>query len=196
MRTVLRAIGRAMFEAVRALGLFVYRLAGWRIVGERPDEKKFVAIVAPHTSNWDLPLLLCVAFYFRLRVCWMGKAALFKPPFGWLFTALGGVPVDRRKAHNVVAQMVDLFNQRDHFALGLSPEGTRARVEEWKTGFYNIAKGAGVPIVLGFIDYARKVAGVGMILRPSGDYEADLRVIKDFYAGCTGKFPERGVASR
>lgn len=191
MRAILSIIGKSIFEAFRALCLGVYRLAGWRVEGERPDEKKFVAIVAPHTSNWDLPLLLCVAIYFRLRVCWMGKASLFKPPFGWLMSALGGVPVDRSKAQNVVGQMVDIFNQRDSFALGLSPEGTRSRAPEWKTGFYNIAKGAGVPIVLGFIDYARKVGGVGMTLRPSGDYEADLRAIKGFYAEFTGKHPER-----
>ena len=179
------------YDIRRAIALGLYRLAGWRVEGEAPDTDKFVVIAAPHTSNWDLPLMLAVAYMFRVRLQWMGKDDLFKGPFGWLMRAMGGIPVDRSKANNVVAQMVEIFRNADQLAVAIPPEGTRAKVRYWKTGFYNIAHGAGVPIALGFLDYARKVGGIGMTLHTTGDYEADLEIIKAFYAGVTGKFADR-----
>ncbi|MEZ5897043.1 MAG: lysophospholipid acyltransferase family protein [Parvularculaceae bacterium] len=179
------------FEACRFLGLALYRAAGWRVEGEPPAASKFVVIAAPHTSNWDLPLMLGVALQFRIRLHWMGKDSLFKPPFGWFMRALGGIAIDRSKANNVVTQMIDVFSACEKLAVAIPPEGTRSKVRYWKTGFYHIAHGAGVPIALGFLDYRRKVGGIGMTLTASGDYDRDLEVIKNFYAGVTPKHAER-----
>ena len=133
--------------------------------------------------------MLGVAYKFRIRLHWMGKASLFKPPFGRLMKALGGIPIDRAKANNVVAQMVDDYQAAITLAVAIPPEGTRAKVRVWKTGFYNIAHGAGVPIAFGFLDYKRKVGGIGGVFETTGDYEADLEVIKAFYANISGKHP-------
>ena len=190
MSAVLRPIGVLFFELLRALGLMFYRLAGWKVEGTLPPVDKFVVIAAPHTSNWDLPFMLGVALYFRVRLKWMGKAELFKPPFGWFMRALGGIPIDRSKANDVVAQMVDVYSNADKLAVAIPPEGTRAKVRYWKTGFYNIAHVADVPIALGFLDYKRKVGGIGMTFYTTGDYDADLAVIKKFYSGVTGKFQD------
>ena len=134
--------------------------------------------------------MLGVALYFRVRLRWMGKDDLFKPPFGWFMKLLGGIPIDRSKANDVVSQMVDIYKLADTLAVAIPPEGTRAKVRYWKTGFYNIAHGARVPIALGFLDYKRKVGGIGMTLYTTGDYDADLKVIKKFYDGVTPKFPD------
>lgn len=190
MGFIFRPIGKALFELFRAFGLFFYRLSGWKVEGSLPPVKKFVVIAAPHTSNWDLPFMLGVALFFRVRLRWMGKEDLFKPPFGWFMRALGGIPIDRSKANDVVSQMVDIYRLADDLAVAIPPEGTRAKVRYWKTGFYNIAHGARVPIALGFLDYKRKVGGIGMTLYTTGDYDADLKIIKKFYAGVTGKFPD------
>ncbi|MEM9838561.1 MAG: lysophospholipid acyltransferase family protein [Pseudomonadota bacterium] len=179
------------YEARRALVLWLYGLSGWKVEGTAPETDKFVVIAAPHTSNWDLPFMLGVAFKFRIRLNWMGKDSLFKPPFGWLMKALGGIPIDRSKANNVVAQVVEIYEQSESLAIAIPPEGTRGRVRIWKTGFYNIAHGAGVPIALGFLDYKRKVGGIGGVYETTGDYEKDLEAIKAFYAGVTGKHDEK-----
>ena len=187
MRPVLKMLASIPFEILRAVCLGIYYLCGWRFDGALPETRKFLVIAAPHSSNWDLPLALCVAMHFRVRLHWMGKASLFKPPFGWFMRLLGGVPVERSTSNNAVDQMVERFNEKDRFILAVLPEGTRAAVKEWKTGFYHMARGAGVPIVLAFLDYRRKVGGVGEALAPTGDYEADLARMKAFYAGVTGK---------
>ncbi len=189
MDFIFRPIGKLLFELFRAIGLFAYRLSGWKVEGALPPTDKFVVIAAPHTSNWDLPFMLGVALFFRVHLKWMGKAELFKPPFGWFMRALGGIAIDRSKANDVVSQMVDIYNAADRLAVAIPPEGTRAKVRYWKTGFYNIAHVAGVPIALGFLDYKRKVGGIGMTFYTTGDYDADLAVIKKFYSGVTGKFP-------
>ena len=170
------------------LAVCVLTVFGWKRSGKPPDHPpKCVMIAAPHTSNWDLPVMLMIAFAVRARVFWMGKHTLFRPPFGSFFRWLGGVPVDRRKSSNVVDQMVELFEERESFTLILAPEGTRKRTTHWKTGFYHIAYGAGVPIVLGFLDYERKVGGIGPVVMPTGDIEADMDVIRKFYADITGR---------
>ncbi|NNU16003.1 glycerol acyltransferase [Parvularcula sp. ZS-1/3] len=175
----------------RAIALWLYGLAGWKVEGEAPPDDKFVVIAAPHTSNWDLVYMLGVAYKFRIRLQWMGKDSLFKGPFGWGMKAMGGIPIDRSKANNVVSQMVEIYRNADELAVAIPPEGTRSNVRIWKTGFYNIAHGAGVPIALGFLDYSRKVGGIGGVLRTTGDYEADLEQIKAFYAGVVGKHADR-----
>jgi 1-acyl-sn-glycerol-3-phosphate acyltransferase len=175
------------YELRRTIALWAYARAGWQAEGHVPEGKKFVVIAAPHTSNWDLPFMLGVAYTYRIKLRWMGKASLFKPPFGWLMSALGGIPIDRSKANDVVSQMVDIYTAADTLAVAIPPEGTRSKVRKWKTGFYNIAHGANVPIALGFLDYKRKVGGIGGVFTTTGDYAADLDEIKAFYAGVTGK---------
>ena len=119
---------------------------------------------------------------------YLGKSQLFKPPFGWFFRWTGGIPVDRTKHNSLVTFTAELFNQSEELVVGIAPEGTRKRVEKWKQGFYHIAVGANVPIVLSFMDYKRKEAGVGKILYPSGDIEKDMSVIEEFYQGVSPKF--------
>jgi len=171
------------------LAWVLVKIFGWRMEGKVPDFPKYVLIAAPHTSNMDLAVMLTLAFTFRTKVSWMGKDALFRWPFGGVCRWLGGIPIDRSKANNVVEQSVALFNEKERFVLAVPPEGTRKQVRYWKTGFYYIARGAGVPILLGFIDYGRKVGGFGPVLMPTGDIEKDMETIQSFYADITGKHP-------
>ncbi|MEM1380322.1 MAG: lysophospholipid acyltransferase family protein [Pseudomonadota bacterium] len=186
-----RPPGSPLYELRRSIALALYRLAGWQVEGTAPETHKFVVIAAPHTSNWDLPFMLGVAYMFRIRLRWMGKDSLFKGPFGWLMKALGGIPIDRSKANDVVSQMVAIYNQAKSLAVAIPPEGTRSKVRVWKTGFYNIAHGAGVPIALGFLDYDRKVGGIGKVVVTTGDYERDLEEIKAFYAPIIAKHGDK-----
>jgi 1-acyl-sn-glycerol-3-phosphate acyltransferase len=165
-------------------------LRGWTLEGAPPSERRYVIIAAPHTSNWDLPLTLAMAFAYGLRIRWMGKDAIFRAPFGALFRWLGGVAIDRSRPNGMVAGSVDRFRAAEDFVLVVPPEGTRARVRHWKTGFYWIAHGASVPIALGFLDYRRKVGGFGPALVPTGDIDADMLVIRDYYANVTGKYAD------
>jgi 1-acyl-sn-glycerol-3-phosphate acyltransferase len=176
---------------LRWLAWGLMKIFGWRMEGEVPGFPKYVLIAAPHTSNWDLAVMLTLAFNFRTRISWMGKDALFRWPFGGLCRWLGGIPIDRSRSHNVVEQSVALFREKEAFVLVVPPEGTRKKVRYWKTGFYYIARDAGVPILLGFIDYGRKKGGFGPVVMPTGDIEADMKTIQSFYAGITGKNPEQ-----
>jgi 1-acyl-sn-glycerol-3-phosphate acyltransferase len=170
----------------RALGRAVLRLLGWRVTGAFPDEPKLVMIGAPHTSNWDFVVALAAAFSLRLGFSWVGKHLLFRPPFGWFFRWLGGIPVDRRASHGFVQQMVGEFARRPRFLLAIAPEGTRKAVDRWKTGFYHIAVGAAVPILMVTFDNARKAVHVGPVVTPSGDLAADLERILALYAARLG----------
>lgn len=178
-----------VFEAGRVVSLFFFRLAGWRVEGDVPLDRKMVVIAAPHTSNWDLPFMLAVSMYYRAPLRWMGKASLVTGPFGWLMRWLGCIPIDRSKANDVVSQMVDVFAAADDMLVAIPPEGTRSKVRYWKTGFYNIAHGAGVPVAFGFLDYKRKVGGISQTLTTTGDYDEDLKRIRAFYDEVPGKFP-------
>ena len=176
---------------LQGLAWALLKLSGWRTQGTVPTAKKFVMIAAPHTSNWDFPVTLIIAFVVRAQIFWMGKMAMFRPPFGTLFRWLGGIPIDRSRSNNVVDQTIELFRSRESFGLVMAPEGTRGLVTHWKTGFYHIARGAGVPIILGFLDYRRKVGGIGPTITPTGDIEADLGLIREFYDGITGKHADQ-----
>jgi 1-acyl-sn-glycerol-3-phosphate acyltransferase len=169
------------------MGLIFLKMLGWRIEGEIPSIKKFVIIAAPHTSNWDFPISLAVAFALKVKIYWMGKAAMFRWPFGAACRWLGGIPINRTRSHNMVEQCVRAFRERDKLILLIPPEGTRKKVSYWKTGFYHIAKGANVPIVLGFLDYRRKTGGIGPTFYPTERIEDDMQEIKSFYATITGK---------
>lgn len=163
----------------------------WRYEGHLPDIPKFVVIAAPHTSNWDFPITMFLAFALKAKVYWMGKDSLFKKPFGGIMRWLGGIPIDRSKANNVVANTIDVFNKHEKLVIVVPPEGTRNKVSHWKTGFYHIAVGANIPIVLGFVDYGRKVGGIGPTVLPTGDIDADMRRICSFYRNVKGKYPEK-----
>ncbi len=169
----------------------ILKIFGWKKEGCLPDASKYVVIAAPHTSNWDLPITMLVAFAFKTKIFWMGKDALFRFPFGHIMRWLGGIPVDRSKSNNMVDQTIQAFNSHERLAITVPPEGTRGKVRSWKTGFYYIAYGANVPIVLCFLDYDRKVGGVGPVFWPSGDIVTDMCVIREFYYGIRGKHPEK-----
>lgn len=162
---------------------------GWTIEGQLPPEaRKSVLIAAPHTSNWDLPYTLMVAFALDLQVQWMGKHAIFRWPFGPLMRWLGGIAVDRRQSTNLVAASAQSLREASGpVQLIVPPEGTRSKTRYWKTGFYYIALQAQVPIVMAYMDYACKRSGLGPIFRPTGDVEADMASIKAFYAPFKGK---------
>ena len=174
---------------LRWFSIAFFHLAGWKIVGKLPIEAaKSVLIAAPHTSNWDLPYTLMVAFALRLNVYWIGKSSIFKRPFRGVMMWLGGIPVDRSQSNNLVAaSSAALMQATRPLQLIVPPEGTRSGTRIWKTGFYYIAAGAGVPVVMAYLDYEKKVGGLGPIFRTTGNIEADMAAIKMFYAGVTGK---------
>jgi 1-acyl-sn-glycerol-3-phosphate acyltransferase len=174
---------------LRAFSVSFLKIAGWKIEGRLPAAaSKSVLIAAPHTSNWDLPYTLMVAFALRLNIYWMGKAQIFRPPFRGLMRWLGGIPVARETANNLVAASAAAITAADGpVQLIVPPEGTRSKTREWKTGFYHIAVTAQVPIVLAYMDYERKISGLGEIFVPTGDVDADIAAIKAFYAPFKGK---------
>ncbi len=176
---------------LRALSSALLRMFGWRLEGQPPTSPRYVLIAAPHTSNWDLVLMLAMAFTYPLKPYWMGKHTLFRWPFGPVMKWLGGLPIDRRSAHNVVEHIAAQFAAADGLVLAVAPEGTRRWTPSWKTGFYHIALEADVPVSLGFVDYQRKAGGFGPTLRPSGDIQADMVRIREFYTGVTAKHPNR-----
>lgn len=176
----------------RALGRLYLRIAGWHVEGSLPPNlHKAVVVAAPHTTNWDMPHMLAVAWALGVRPSWLGKKSLFKFPFGWLMRALGGVPVDRSKRENVVDQAVARFAAVDRLFLVIPPSGTRSRAKHWKSGFYNIARGAGVPVLCSFLDYPSRTAGLGPCLRMTGVVSADMGRIREFYSGIRGLYPEK-----
>lgn len=177
---------RPLFSALARLSL---RAFGWRVEGVLPVTNKFVLIAVPHTSNWDLLLMLLVATVFGLRLSWVGKESLFRPTVGWLLRLLGGIPIIRHGARNQVEQLADQFRARERLVLAVPPEGTRGRAPHWRSGFYFIAKAARVPIALGFLDYGRRIGGVGPAVTPTDDVRADMELIRSFYAGMTGRHP-------
>ena len=169
----------------------ILRLLGWKTDITLPDTPKYVIIGAPHTSNLDFFLMLLLMGISGLQLNWVGKDTLFRKPIGSVMRKLGGVPVNRRLSNRFVDQMVAAFKERDELALVIAPEGTRSKVHYWKTGFYYIAVGAGVPIVMAYVDASRKKVGIGPQLMPSGDIQADFAAIKAFYEGKVGIHPER-----
>ncbi|MFZ6845405.1 lysophospholipid acyltransferase family protein [Undibacterium sp. RuTC16W] len=181
---------------MRWFSLLCLRLMGWTVEGNAPAAPKYVLIAAPHTSNWDFPVTLMVCFALRLNVYWMGKASLFPPVVGAVMRWLGGIPVNRERSGNLVQGTVDAFQQNQRLTVIVPPEGTRGKVTHWKTGFYYIAQGAGVPIALGYLDFKRKAGGIGRMFELSGDITADMTEIQAFYEGITGKNPKQFDASK
>ena len=183
-----RTLTNRLLLPVARAWLMLFRI---QVVGQMPDLPKFVIIGAPHTSNWDLPHALAAAIDLGISIRWMGKDSLFKWPFGGLMRWLGGIPVDRSKRNNAVAQVVETFKAADRLVVVIPPEGTRSEVTQWKSGFYHIAAGAGVPIVLAFMNYTTREIGVAQVFWPTGNYEADLPRIQAVYAAVAPR-PTRG----
>jgi 1-acyl-sn-glycerol-3-phosphate acyltransferase len=175
---------------LRGLAIVLLKLLGWTAVGKEISSPKLVLIGAPHTSNWDFPLMLLVVLKLRLKVYWMGKHTLFRFPFGALMRWLGGIPIDRSKPNNVVQQMTEEYARQSELVVLIPPEGTRSKVARWKTGFYHIARNAGVPILLGYVDAPKKEAGLADFFTPTGDLERDMEEIRAFYAGKGGLNPK------
>ncbi len=179
--------GNFITKALAALALLV---TGWRFEGRLPNLRKFVIIVAPHTSNWDFPTGLMAMYALGLRGTFLGKDTLFKPPLGWLMRWLGGVPVDRSSTNNVVDQSVSYFAKRDKMIFVLSPEGTRKRIDRWRSGFYWVAVGAGVPIVPVAFDFARKRFVIHEPQTMTGDLHRDIAHLRTFFKSAMAYRPE------
>jgi 1-acyl-sn-glycerol-3-phosphate acyltransferase len=177
---------------VALVGRVVFRLLGWKCKGETPTANKYVILAAPHTSNWDGFFLILAAAMLKLDFSFFGKDTLFKGPLGWFLRSVGGIPLDRSRHQSFVAQAVSWFESHERFALGVAPEGTRQFTPGWRRGFYYIALEAKVPIVMGYIDYAKKEGGIlPEVLIPSGDIERDFETLARLYGPLTARHPDR-----
>lgn len=162
----------------------------WRVVGEFPNLRKFVIIVAPHTSNWDFVVGLLCDLALDLDAVWLAKHTIFVGPFGRWLKSLGGIPVVRSASHNVVSQVSAEFARRDQMILAVAPEGTRRKVEEWKSGYWHIARAAGVPIVPVGLDFGQRAAVIGSPRLTTDSLDQDEAAFKEFFAGVTPKNPD------
>lgn len=169
------------------------KLLGWKIVGDVPTVPKCILIVAPHTSSWDFPLGVLARAAIGLRISFIGKASLFKPPFGFIFRWLGGYPVARTVSQDTVAFVVSLFNSHEQFYFALSPEGTRKYTPKLRTGFYQIALQAKVPIVMVGFDFSRKEVQIQSPFSPTGDRKADFEHILGYFRTVKGYYPDQGI---
>lgn len=172
------------------IGKLWLKAFGWQAVGEVPNLSHAVFVAHPHTTGWDLPFTLAVAWSLKINVSWVGKHTLFKGPWKYFFRALGGVPVDRSKRGNQVKSIAESMNREKACFLTIAPSGTRSKRDHWKSGFYYIAREANVPLLLAFLDYSKKRGGLGPVFMPSGDVRKDMDVIRAFYKGVRGKYPE------
>lgn len=193
--TVIRPVSHRR-RPLQWLSKLLLPLIGWRVEGRLPAAPKFVLIVYPHTSNWDVPIgFLCahaLGLLAEFPYAFMVKdSALRWPLIGPFLRRLGGIGINRSASFNAVDQMAAVFRQRERLMLAITPEGTRRKTPYWKSGFYHIARQAQVPIVLGYLDYKRRAGGLGPSLMPTGDVEADLEFIRHFYARVSGLYPEQ-----
>jgi len=176
---------------VKTLAQWFIALVGWKAEGDlHLLPNKFVAIMAPHTSNWDLLFALGTLSALGIKFNWFGKKEAFSWPIGGLFKLLGGIPIERSTHLNTVEQTAALIRSRERVIIGIAPEGTRSNSKYWKSGFYHIAHQAAVPIAFGFLDYRRKAGGIGPLMETTGNIEEDLQVIRDYYKDITAKHPE------
>jgi 1-acyl-sn-glycerol-3-phosphate acyltransferase len=166
-----------------------FRLTGWKIVGHPPDEPKYVAIAYPHTSNWDFFVYLAVIGHFGLEMRFLMHEGLFVGPLGWVFRRMGGIPV-QGGSKEIVSKLVTAFNNADELRLAVAPEGTRAGGSTWKTGFWRIADGAGVPVAMAFVDSRKKQMGFGPSLGIDGDIDGWMERARTFYADKQGLKPQ------
>ena len=183
-------VPRRQRHVLQRLGLTGLRLMRWRVTGEFPDLRKFVIIVAPHTSNWDFVVGLLCDLALDLDAVWLAKHTIFVGPFGSWLKSLGGIPVVRKASHNVVSQAAAEFARRDRMVLAVAPEGTRSKVESWKSGYWHIARAAGVPIVPVGFDFVRRAAVIGPLRFTTDSLEEDEASLKEFFNDITPKNPD------
>jgi 1-acyl-sn-glycerol-3-phosphate acyltransferase len=174
---------------IKILIKLIQRMTGWKDVGTPPDIPRYVMVAAPHTSNWDFPILLSYARLHDVPLRFLAKDGIFKFPFGPLLKWMGGVPVDRSAKHNLVERMAEVINQQDQIVVSVPPEGTRKIVPHWKSGFYYLALAAKVPLVLSYIDGPGKRYGIGPVIYPTGDIVEDMKAIRAFYEKFRGVNP-------
>jgi 1-acyl-sn-glycerol-3-phosphate acyltransferase len=180
---------------LKLIGKLILFLGGWKIIDNTPNGvnsyKKAVMIAAPHTSNWDYVYAMAMLYSKGLPIKYLGKESLFKFPLGIIIRGLGGIPVNRSQRNNLVEEMGKMLkNSTEDIQLIIPAEGTRHYTKEWKSGFYHIASQAEVPIILGYLDFKKKIGGFLTVFYPTGDYEKDLVEIKSYYQGITPKIPE------
>lgn len=183
-------------RVVKAAVLGLYRWKGWRLEGSAPPERKYVILGAPHTSNWDFIFFTGATWSLGIRPRFLGKLGLFRPPLTRFMYDMGGVPIDRSVRGDYTAQVIALFAAHDDFRLVIAPEGTRRGVAKWRTGFYHIALGAGVPVVPAWVDNATKRGGVGPAIEMSGDFARDIGAIADFYRSVMPDHPRLAALYR
>ena len=176
-----------MRRMVGRLGLW---LMGWRVVGGLPEGARAVLVGHPHTSTWDFPLAVLATWSMGVDMKYIGKASLFNGPFAWLFRGLGGIPVDRSKTSDTVAQIAERFALGESLVLGIAPSGTRRNGTRWKSGFYHIARAADVPVALGFIDFSTRRVGVADVIDLTGDVAVDMARVREAYRGIEGRNPQ------
>ncbi len=169
------------------IGKFIFAIFGWGFKNEFPNISKFVVIIGPHTSNWDFVFGISAIFMLGAEISWMGKQPIFRKPFGGILRWLGGIPIDRSSSHGMVDMMINHYKSMDKFVLAIAPEGTRKKVGKWKSGFYRIATGADVPILMASFDYKNKVINFGPLIYPSGDLNADIEKMQVIFRKIRGK---------
>ena len=174
----------------KILSKIIFWLMGWEVIGTSDYPKKCIVIAAPHTSNWDFLIGRCYGYIVGITPKYLIKSELFVPVLGTLFKWNGGIPVYRKSQHNIVDQIVARFSNTNELILGIAPEGTRKRVEKWKTGFYHIAHNSNIPILLMAMGYENKKIGIIHEFIPSGNFEQDMLLIQEKYQNIKGKIPE------
>jgi 1-acyl-sn-glycerol-3-phosphate acyltransferase len=169
------------------IGKLVFTIFGWDFKNEFPNIPKFLVIIGPHTSNWEFVFGIAAIFILGARISWMGKKTIFRKPFGGIVRWLGGIPIDRSSSHGVVDTMINQYKNLDGFILAIAPEGTRKKVGKWKSGFYHIATGAGVPILMACFDYQNKIISFGPLITPSGNLNADIEAMQLIFENIRAK---------
>lgn len=182
-------VARHNHPFLQRLSLRFLSRRGWRISGTLPNLPKMILLGAPHTSNWDFIYSMAFMYATGFSASWIGKESLFKWPFSGMMRRLGGIPVNRRFPASFLRITLAKFRENEKFILAIAPEGTRSKVDRWKPGFYRIAKAANVPMVgIGF-DFGARMFRISEPFMPTGDMEADIRAIQEFYVGVVGKRP-------
>jgi 1-acyl-sn-glycerol-3-phosphate acyltransferase len=174
-----------------SLSRYILKWAGWKVTGSFPKDKKFVVVSVPHTSMWDFVLGRLFMYQYAIKPKFLMKKELFFFPMGYLVRRMGGIPVDRSQKTDIVARLIELYKNSDELVLAITPEGTRKNVTEWKAGFYNIAKGAGVPILPSYFDYKQKTIGLGDIFYASENIDDDIARIKTFVKVAQPRHPHK-----
>jgi 1-acyl-sn-glycerol-3-phosphate acyltransferase len=170
---------------------FILSLFGWKIIGKKPAElKKYIVIMAPHTSNWDFVIGWFGYRTLGLKAKFLIKKEAFFFPLGSLIKSMGAIPINRHSSASAIKQISHLFKHSKELIITITPEGTRSLNKHWKKGFYYMAHLSNVPLILGFLDYKNKTGGLGPILNVTGNFDQDMKIIEEFYKDKTAKFPK------